>query len=330
MILVTGATGLIGTNLVRELIAQHQQVRILRRFASNMQGLDGLSFEEHIGDIQDVRAVRAALKGCSEVYHLAAFVDLGRLATKKLYAVQVEGTRQVVYSAMEQGLKKMVYVSSGTTIGYKLNGVATESDSLPLLIECMPYLSTKMEAERVVLEACQKGLPAVLVNPGYTFGPWEKNPKVNKLFLLALRGVLKFYFHGGLSLVDARDVAQGCVLAMKYGRIGERYILSNENMTYRDFFTRLNAYVGRSPPFMPIPLPMGVVMGSCFEMIEKIFHIKPPLTMGMAHLYNLKHYLSSEKARLELHYSPRSIEESIAETFRWLVEHRASSPDFLR
>lgn len=323
MILIVGATGFIGTNLARQLVARGESVRIFRRSSSNMLGLEDLPIEERIGDLLDYEAVSYAMKGCTHVYHLAALVNLGPYETILQRNIQIEGIRVVAQAALSEGVKRFVYTSSGVTIGYEPSGEpATESEGVSMTHLGLPYVETKIKAEELVLQLYQRGLPVVIVNPGYTFGLWDKAPKLNQLFIMAAQGKLNFYFSGGLSIVDVADVAYGHIMAMDHGRPGERYILSNQNLTYREFFTRLNAYFNRKPPEYRLPYPALYMAGFFAEAFGRIFHFNPKISRSIARLYNINHYLSSEKAMQELHYTPRPLENSIDETFKWLRDHK--------
>jgi dihydroflavonol-4-reductase len=322
MILVIGATGFIGTNVVRELVERGESVRIFRRTSSNMLGLENLPFEEYFGDLLNPEAVRRAMKGCTRVFHLAAVVSLRPYETRHLSDIHIKGTNIVAQTALEEGVERFVYTSSGVTVGYNPGSKpATEANGVSLTHLGLPYVETKIKAEELVLQFFHKGLPAVIVNPGYTFGPWDKSPKLNQLLIMAAQGKLNFYFTGGLSVVNVADVAHGHLLAMDHGRLGERYILSNQNLTYQDFFTLLNAYVGRKPPKYRLPYPVMFTVGFFAETYGRIFRLNPQLSTGLARLYKINHYLSSEKAMQELHYTPRPLEDSLDKTFRWLREH---------
>jgi dihydroflavonol-4-reductase len=323
VILVIGATGFLGTNLVRELHARGEAVRILRRPSSNMLGLEGQAREEVVADLFDPAALRQAMRGCRQVFHVAGGVSMSPFGGEQLRRVNVEGTAAVAAAALAEGVDRLVYTSSSVTIGYGSAGSpATEESPFNLGHLHMPYVDTKKEAEDRLLEQCRKGLPAVVVNPGYVFGPWDKAPKLNKLLIMAAQGKLSFYFGGGLSVVDVADVARGHILALERGRVGERYILSNLDLTYREFFTRVNAVVGRPPPKFKMVHPLLLGMGYGSQVLGKLFGFDPELSAGAARLYRLNHYLSSEKARRELGYATAPLEDSLRKTFDWLKEYK--------
>jgi dihydroflavonol-4-reductase len=319
LILVTGATGFIGTNLVQQLASGDEPVRILRRQSSNMLGLEGLPIEEVVGDILDEASVREAVKDCRRVYHVAGSADIGPFSSEQLYRTNVFGTEQVARAALAEGVEKLVYTSSSVTIGYgSAENPATEDSDYNLGHIPLPYIKTKKAAEEKVLELVAQGLPAVIVNPGYVFGCWDKEPKLNQLLIKSARGKLNFFFPGGMSVVDVDDVATGHILAMEAGQIGQRYILSNRNMTYREFVTVVNASQGKRPPKWKLPYPLLLTMGYASECCGKLFRFNPLLSSGLAQLYAIDHFVSSQKAETVLGYKTTPLEESLDRTFHWL------------
>ena len=321
-LLVTGATGFIGTNLVRELVAQGESVRILRREWSNLLGLEGLSIEHHIGDIRDYNSVREAIKGCKKVFHLAALLKIAPFERERFYKINVLGSENIARAALEEGVEKMVFTSTIAAVGYGTEeNPATEATEFNLRGFRLPYIETKRQGEEKILEYCKKGLPAVVVNPGYVFGPWHKKSGLNQFLTLAARGKLWIYIGGGLSVVDVDDVVQGHILAMEKGRIGERYILSNHNMTYKEFMFIANEFCAKRPPRVKIPYILLLSMGYLGEVFGKLFGFNPQISSAVARFTKINHYVSSEKARQELGYTTTSLAESFKKTYDWLKEH---------
>lgn len=321
-ILVTGATGFIGTNLVRKLVEQGEEVRILRREWSNMIGLEGLPVEEHTGNVRDYDSLRQAVKGCSRVYHLAALLKIAPFERDRFQKTNVLGSENIARAALAEGVEKMVYTSTIGAVGYgPKENPATEESEFNLGHFKLPYIDTKRKGEEVILAYCKKGLPAVIVNPGYVFGPWDKRPGANRFFDMALRGRLWFYIGGGLSVVDVDDVVQGHLLAMEKGRIGERYILSNQNMTYKEFLSLINEFIGKKPPKFKIPYVLLLTLGYFGDGLGKLFRFNPQISSRVARFTKINHYVSSEKAKIELGYSTTPLAESFQKTFNWLKEY---------
>ncbi|MFQ5751677.1 MAG: SDR family oxidoreductase [bacterium] len=322
-ILVTGATGFIGTNLVRKLVARGDSVRILRREWSNMLGLERLPIEEHIGDVRDYEAVRKAVTGCKQIYHLAALLKIAPFERERFHNINVEGSDNIALAALEEGVEKLVYTSSIAAIGFGTeDNPATEETEFNLDKFKLPYIDTKRKGEQKVLDYCESGLPAVVVNPGYVFGPWAKKPGLNKILLLAAQGKLWYYISGGLSIVDVDDVVQGHLLAMEKGKIGKRYILSNQNITYKELITMANEFVGKKPPKFKIPFALMLMVGYLAEGAGKLFRFNPQISSGMARMTTITHYVSSEKAKRELGYTTTPLADSFKKTFNWLKEYK--------
>lgn len=322
MILVTGATGFVGTNLVRELVRRGESVRILCRASSNLEGLVDLPIEQFIGDLLDQQSLQKAIKNCRQVYHVASLIEMSPYKRNELYDVNILGTEMVMRAALDEGVDRLVYTSSAVTLGYSTqeDPVTEESQYNFGWLE-NPYIESKKRAEDVVLAYSKRGVPAVIVNPGYIFGSWDKNPKLNKILILAAQSKLKFYFGGGLSVVDVADVVQGHLLAMEKGDVGERYIISNENLTYKDFMTLANQLTGKPPPCVKLPTWLMVMMGRLAETYGRFAQVEAPLSSSMARLYDVHHYMSSKKAIQELGYKPKSLKESLKLTLDWLEKH---------
>ena len=217
--LVTGATGLLGNNIVRQLVAAGEQVRVLARASSDPRSLAGLPIERAAGDVRDPAAVAEACRGVQAVIHSAGHVHLGWKQLEQHRQINVEGTRNVAAAARAAGLR-MVHVSGINALGLgRLDQPADEETALPGIVEC-PYVVTKREAEQVVLAEVARGLDAVIVNPGCMFGPWDWKPSSGKM-LLAVTKFAPVYPTGAVSFCDARDVAAGTIAAASKGRTGQ-------------------------------------------------------------------------------------------------------------
>lgn len=323
MILVTGATGFVGTNLVRELVQRGESVRILRRPSSNLLGLEGLPIEHYVGDVLDKESVSKAVHGCRRVFHLATEVDVGTRRADPLRQVNVCGTETVLRCALNEGIERLVFTSSAMTLGcYGIDHQSTEESNYNLGSLRIPYLDSKKEAEDLVLAYCREGLPAVVVNPAYMFGPWDKQPKLNQFLIMAAQGKLNFYPDGGLSVIDVRDVVQGHILALEKGIVGQRYVLSSYNMTFREFFTAINRFLGKKPPRIKIPFRLMLSLGYLLEGVGWLFRFNPELNSGLARVWHIHNYVSAKKAAQQLGFSSSPLEDSFEGTFDWLREYK--------
>lgn len=319
--LVTGATGFIGTNLVRRLVAEGEGVRILRRGHSNTRGLEDLPIDTVIGDVRDPESVRQAVRGCRWVYHLAARLNVASKEWDRFYKTNVQGTENVCRAALEAGVERLLHCSSIAAVGWgPPEAPATEDTEFNLGHLRVPYIHTKRQAEEVVEGFVQKGLQAVTVNPSYVFGPWDKRLGANRLVYLVASGKLRFYpGKGGMNIVDVDDVVARMIAAMQRGRIGERYILGGENLFFRDLFDLITELAGQPKPIGTIPFPLLWTVAALSEVISRVTGRRSGISRDMARIAHLPHFVSSEKAIRELGYRYRSAREVIKRSLEWLV-----------
>jgi len=230
-VLVTGATGLLGNNVVRQLLDCGQRVRLLVRESSDPRPLAGLDVEIARGDIRDADIVRDACKHTSCVIHSAAYVQVGRSRLDLHRAVNVEGSRNVAGAAWIAGVR-MIHVSSVDALG--IGSIRQPADEDTPLAKPVPsaYAITKREAEQVVLQAVHRGLDGVIVNPGFMLGPWDWKPSSGQMLLRVATGRAILAPRGWFSVCDVRDVATGILAAMERAQTGRRYIMAGENITY--------------------------------------------------------------------------------------------------
>src|SRR5215831_8928898 len=239
--LVTGGTGFVGANIVRELLLDGASVRVLARKGSDRRGLDGCAVEFVDGDLLDPASVRAAVVGAREVYHAAADYRLWAPDPRALYRTNVDGTRHVLEAAAEAGARRIVYTSTVGAVGIPKDGTpGDETTHVSLDDMTGAYKSSKFLAERVAEELAARGAPIVIVNPSAPIGPWDVKPTpTGQMVVDFLRGKMVATLDTGLNLVHVRDVARGHILAAERGRVGERYILGHENCSLLEIFQRL-------------------------------------------------------------------------------------------
>ncbi len=320
--LVTGGTGLIGGHIARELARSGEEVRLLVRMHSSRAALQGVPFEEVRGDVRDVESLRAAARGADQVVHAAASVRTDPFADERVRRVNVEGTRNVIAAAEQAGARRLLYVSSIAAVGSGSLDRPADEDAPWDLAGRGAYWQTKRAAEELVLAAAKRGrLEAVVVNPSYAVGPGDVKPSSGGLLLLIASGRLVAYPEGGSGFVDARDVARGAVAALQRGRSGERFILSSENLTWRELFTLCSEAAHVPPP--RVPVPRAIAMGAARlgdaagKLLPKAFALFNRQTV--ASLYELA-YVSSAKARRELGFSPRPVREAVVDAYEWFRE----------
>ncbi len=323
-IFVTGGTGLLGVNLIRTLVARGERVRALVRPCSSLVGLENLDVEFIEGDVRDRNSILAGMRGCDQVYHAAGRVQVGPWNAKAAQDVNVRGTENVCKAALETGVGRLVHTSSVAAIGAgTMARPATEESLWNLGYLRSPYYHTKHEAEHVVLRYVHQGINAVIVNPSYMIGPWDVKPSSGRMMLLIAAGRVQFCpEHGGIGFVDVREAVDGMCRAMERGRCGDRYILSNENMTYYDFGKAVAEVARVAPPKRKLPywlLYGPACAGSVLGRISPERFADYNLTM--LRIGFCEHYVSAEKARRELSVAPRPIKGAISDGLDWFEEH---------
>ncbi|MBI3724111.1 SDR family oxidoreductase, partial [bacterium] len=327
--LVTGATGLVGLNLVRKLVSQGERVRIFARPSKHPRlGLDDLDVEHAAGDVTDQESIEKAMKGVARVYHVAGNTSQGpwRSVRRRLEEVNVGGTENVCAAARKAGVERLVHTSSIAAIGYgPRENPATEETVWNFGRLGGPYYDTKRAAEHVVSKHVEAGLDAVIVNPGYMFGPWDVKPTSGFPVLMAAqrkRGIPLYPTGGGINVLDVEDAAQGHILAMQKGKRGERYILGNENLTWREVFTLANEVSGKPPPWLPVNLFVAYPFGLLLNVIGRF----APHTFDNYNTLTLRagatgHYVSAKKALTELGLPVTPVKKSMEKALEWFRSH---------
>ncbi len=317
--LVTGATGLLGNTLVRSLLAAGDQVRVLTRSTSDPRPLAGLDVEKVQGDVRQVDAVRQACQGVDAVIHAAAHVHIGWTHAELHHEINVEGTRHVAQAAREAGAR-LVYVSSINALGLgDLHAPADEDTPLPGIVEC-PYVQSKRQAEWVVLEECSRGLHASIVNPSLMFGPWDWKPSSGQMLLEVAKGA-PIAPRGAANFCDSRDVAAGCIAAVKLGQSGRRYVLGAHNGTYLELWQLMARVAGVSAPRFRMGPIVQICGGMGGDLWARMTGKEGAVNSAVIGLSRQSHCFSSARAQRELGYTTRPLEESLTDTWNWFIEH---------
>jgi dihydroflavonol-4-reductase len=320
--LVTGATGFIGANIVRALLAAGETVRVLVRRGSDTRNLDGLPIETIPGDLRQVASLRPALRGCHTLYHAAAHYSLWTPYPEEIYAINVEGTTHLLQEALELGVEKVVYTSSVATLALPADGSpANETMPLPLSQALGHYKRSKILAEQRVLALNAQGLPVVLVHPSAPVGPWDIKPTpTGKIIVDFLRRKLPAYLDTGLNLIDVRDVARGHLLAAERGVTGERYILGHRNMSLREILQVLAEVSGLPAPRWKLPYSIALTAGYVSTGIAWMTRQPPAVPLVGVRLARHPMYFTAQKAVRELGLPQSPIEEALRQAVQWFRE----------
>ncbi len=320
--LVTGATGLVGANVVEALNRAGWQVRILRRTTSRMDALHGLEYEEALGDILDEASLVEAMRGVEVVFHVAGAADYWRKGPEHLYRINVEGTRTVVQAALRAGVQRLVYTSSVSAVGPAPDPdhPVDERYAYDLSPDIFPYGHSKWLAEQEVQKGIAAGLDAVIVNPSIVVGPRDVYLTTGSLFQNMRRG-LPVVPRGGSGVVDARDVAQGHLAAAERGRTGERYILSAENLSHFQLARLIAEALGVRAPLWEVPSWLVPPIAALFD-LGRALRLSVPADGRTIRLSTYWFYVDNRKSREELGVTYRSIRQSVREALAWLRAHK--------
>jgi dihydroflavonol-4-reductase len=320
-ILVTGASGFVGSNLAAELCRLGFSVRVLVRPDSTAALLRGLDVEQRTGDILDKNSIYSAARGCDTVFHTAGVVAFWKGKKAEQYAVHVTGTRNVAEVCRDLGVEKLVHTSTVAAIGFRNDRVLIDEKTEYNWGTKNSYRHTKHLAELEVIKASRSGLNATIVNPAVIMGQGDANLHSGRLILEVKRGRLPAYVEGGVNIVGVNDVVYGHIAAAKNGRSGERYILGGENLTHKELLTIIAGVTGRRPPLIKIPRIILKSVASLLDLAGMITRREPPLTRDLASSMLYFHWYSIEKAREELGYNPGSAEKAIRDAYKWYSEN---------
>jgi dihydroflavonol-4-reductase len=319
--LVTGATGFIGSHLVRQLLARGDGVRVLVRPRSPLGHLADLDVEVARGDLQDVVAVRAAVRGVRRIFHVGADYRLWASDPTVIYQTNVLGTQHIVES-IDSGVERMVYTSTVATIAVPRDGLPDENTEASLDEMIGHYKRSKLMAERAVREAARQGAPIVIVNPTTPVGPgdWRPTP-TGQVIVDFLRGWMPAYLQTGLNVVPVEDVALGHILAAERGRVGERYLLGGRNMTFKALLETLATVSGHSAPRLRLPWRAAMAIGFADQFVARLRGRDPRIPLDGVRMARHNMWVNGTKAQQELGFAPGPIDRALQRAVEWYRQH---------
>lgn len=317
--LVTGATGLVGNNVVRHLLDRGDDVRVLLRDRGFSRPFAGLDVEAVAGDVRDAEAVERACAGVERVIHAAARVHIGWTGGDLQHATNVMGTRHVARGARLAGAR-LVHVSSVDALGIRSRAEPADEETPAHGHVPCPYVLTKRAAEQAVRDEIAQGLDAVIVNPGYVLGPWDWKPSSGRMLLEIARGLGLLAPPGGNDFCDVRDVAQGILAAADQGQTGRRYILSGEPLSYFEAWQIFAEVTGARRPVGTARLPLVRFAGWVGDLIRRLTGHELDLNSAAAKISTLPHHFSSARAERELGYRSRPAREAAQAAWSWFQE----------
>lgn len=318
-VLLTGASGFVGSAVARRLREAGFPVRALVRATSPVAHLADLGLEFVTGDLRQPESVRRAMSGVRHLFHVAADYRLWARDPDELTQTNVAGTRLLMQEAIREGVERVVYTSSVATLAARTDGVSAD-ETMPLTEEKAigVYKRSKVAAERAVEALIAEGLPAVIVNPSTPLGPRDVKPTpTGRIIVEAASGRMPAFVDTGLNMVHVDDVAEGHVLAFQRGRIGERYVLGGQNATLAEILATVAGAVGRRPPRIRIPRQALMPFAHMTEAVARVTGREPMLTRDGLRMSKNKMFFSSAKAEAELGYRARPYREGIIDAIEW-------------
>ena len=322
---LTGATGFVGTAVARLLQEKGHALRLLCRPNNDRRNLEGLHDPTIVeGDLGQPETYAQALKGCDFLFHVAADYRIWVPDEAAMNRINVEGTRALMKAAQQADIKRIVYTSSVATLGIPKTGVEGTEDTPVTLADMIGvYKRSKYLAEEVVRDMIRTtNLPALIVNPSTPIGPRDIKPTpTGRIIIEAAAGRMPAYVDTGLNIAHVDDVALGHWLALKKGKIGERYILGGENLGFAEILAHIARITGKKPPTLKIPrLPLFPLAYGA-ELMARLTKKEPFITVDGLKMARKKMFFSSEKAKRELGYAPRPAELALADAIGWFKQN---------
>ncbi|MFN6108988.1 MAG: NAD-dependent epimerase/dehydratase family protein [Planctomycetota bacterium] len=320
-VLLTGATGFLGNNLLRLLVAEGHEVQLTLRPGAGGRALAGLKFDPVPGDLTNVERLLAESSDFDVLIHAAAMIQIGWSRLVESRQVNVTATERLAeFCRLKK--RRMIHVSTVDTLAHAPDGrPRTESDREPGKPP-ISYVQSKREAEQKMLEQIEQGLDGIIIHPGFMLGPWDWKPSSGAMLLAIAGGPTPLAPAGGCSAVDVRDVADGILKAVDRGRRGERYILGGENLSYLELWQKMARAVGkRNGPRAKLPNWLAGIAGRVGDLAGKWMRQEPQVNSGATAMGQLQHFYSSEKAISQLGYRIGSLDDAIDDEWQFLVEY---------
>lgn len=323
-VIVTGPDGVLGSNLVRELMARDHQVSVLLLKGTTSKTLDGLDINKFYGNILDKDSLNAAFRGHDIVIHCAASTSMYPARDSFINKVNIEGTENVIQAVKDNKIKRLVYVGTANSFGNgsSLDDLGDETNEYTAHKYGLDYMDSKKKAQDLLLDAVKNdGLPALIVNPTFMIGPYDSKPSSGTMVLAIYNGKVPGYTRGGKNYIAVKDAAVAIANGITMGRIGECYILGNENLSYRDAFEKIAQSIGGKAPKLGMANAVMRAYGSINSFLAKIFRYKPAVTKELAAISCDNFYYSADKARKELQLPSTPMEVAFKECLEWYKEN---------
>jgi dihydroflavonol-4-reductase len=323
-VLVTGADGLLGNNLVRELLSRNYEVSVFLLPNTHPKTLEGLTVTRFYGDVQSREDVFTIVKGHDVVFHCAASTSVWPARNEVVKKINIHGTQNIIDAVLAHAVKRLIYVGTANSFAYSNDkqNPGSEGSSYASWHYGLDYMDSKYLAQELVLKHVKESnLPAIVVNPTFMIGPYDSRPSSGALIIALHKGKIPGYTNGGKNYVAVKDVAFAMANAIEKGRIGECYILGNVNLTFKEAFDLIAPSIGAKAPGIKLPAPVVKLYGSITSLAAKLFGIYPSVTKELAAISCDRHYYSVEKARNELQLPQTPLENAVKECYQWFEEN---------
>lgn len=320
-VLVTGATGFLGNNIVRALLSEGQTVTVAKRISSDPRTLDGLDVQTVDVDLTDLSQISGVIAEVDVVIHAAAMIQLGWSRLDESRHVNVQGTRTVAEASRRRGAR-MLHISTVDALAASDGATPVDETQLEPPKPGCSYVISKREAEHAFLDQVKKGLDGVILSPGFMVGPNDWRPSSGEMMLALWKQWVPFAPAGGCSVADVRDVAAGVISAIELGRSGQRYILGGQNLTYLDLWQQMAAVMDRPQPKFVLPNWLAETAGRCGDIAGKFLASEPQVNSAATRMGQMFHWCDSSKAKRSLGYTLQPLETALEDAWRWFQLHR--------
>jgi len=325
MILVTGAGGHLGANLVRRLLAEGERVRVLLHTVRDEPAVAGLRVEQMIGDLRDPGLAAAAVSGCRHLYHCAGKVSTTYGNHDEIFTCNVLATRHLLRAALNAGVEKVVVTGSFSAVGHRHDKPSDETEPFNPFERHLPYGHSKAAVEHEWLKACVEGLPVVIAVSTAILGPHDFKPsRMGQVLIRFAQGRLRAYVPGGFTFVAARDIVEGHLLAMSHGTPGQKYIFASEFLSFDELMALFGRVTGRPPSALRVPPALMSTAAKLAAIVMPYVapHAEQLLTPAAIRILRLNRRADVSKAQRELGFRPTSIELAVREAYDWFVAQR--------
>jgi dihydroflavonol-4-reductase len=319
LVFVTGADGMLGSSICRELIEQGYKIKAMCMKGRATNTINDLPVEMVFGDILDKKFLMHEMLGCDYVIHIAALLSVWPRRSDLMKKVNIQGTQNVMEIAKELKMERMVHIGTASSFGHgEKNNPGNENSAYAGFKFGMDYIESKYQAQLLLLkEYKDSGFPVIILNPTFMIGPFDFGPSSGQMLIAICKDKLKWYNRGGKNFVCSVDVAKAAVNALTKGRLGECYIAGNENLTYKEFFIKAFKSINKTFNMKPVSSSILLSLGFFSSAIARLNKKKPKLSYGMTLLAKENQYFSSKKAVTELNMPQTPIEDGIAQSVEW-------------